>query len=109
MLTLQLIFVVVNLAMAGIVAPSSPDVSLASVKLVPHQQHQSMQPQTRQPHQPQTQRVNALKIAPCDVGYFQCAGGEYCVRQQYNCDDHDDCPDGSDEHNCSKCLIALII
>ena len=48
------------------------------------------------------QRQDALQMPPCEVGYFECADGESCVKQQYNCDNFPDCPDGSDERNCSK-------
>lgn len=47
-------------------------------------------------------RSDALSLPPCANGYFQCATGDYCVKQKYNCDDFEDCPDGSDEKNCSK-------
>ncbi|OTF71299.1 hypothetical protein BLA29_007313 [Euroglyphus maynei] len=49
-------------------------------------------------------KYHALKIPPCDPGYFECNTGDYCVKQQFNCDDNEDCPDGSDESNCSKFL-----
>nr|XP_046918809.1 relaxin receptor 2-like [Dermatophagoides farinae] len=46
-------------------------------------------------------KYHALKIPPCDPGYFECDSGDYCVKQQFNCDDNEDCPDGSDESNCT--------
>ncbi|XP_075680117.1 uncharacterized protein LOC113790232 isoform X2 [Dermatophagoides pteronyssinus] len=49
----------------------------------------------------QHRKYHALKIPPCDPGYFECDSGDYCVKQQFNCDDNEDCPDGSDESNCT--------
>ena len=50
------------------------------------------------------QRLDALQLPPCETGYFICADKEYCVKQQYNCDNYPDCQDGSDELNCSKLI-----
>lgn len=44
-------------------------------------------------------------LQPCPYdGDFRCSNGA-CVRSYDVCDGHRDCSyDGSDEHNCSKCI-----
>ena len=48
--------------------------------------------------------IRFLECTPpvqCKAGEFQCNIG-YCVPSQWQCNEFDDCEDGSDEWNCSK-------
>lgn len=38
----------------------------------------------------------------CNLDQFQCASSKTCIHREYVCDMINDCPDGSDEKNCSK-------
>ncbi len=40
----------------------------------------------------------------CNVDEFQCLDREKCIPTRFICDRVNDCKDGSDENNCSKCL-----
>lgn len=41
-------------------------------------------------------------FAVCKEGFFQCEDAIQCVSQEKNCNGIEDCPNGSDETNCSK-------
>lgn len=40
-----------------------------------------------------------LETRICPAGYFSCQNSR-CIKQSLQCDNVDDCRDGSDEHNC---------
>lgn len=37
---------------------------------------------------------------PCHIGQFRC-GNALCIPTTYHCDGYNDCPDGTDEANCT--------
>jgi hypothetical protein len=58
--------------------------------------------------------IFTFSAAPeCESGQFSCATYKFnqtnCIPSQYKCDKEKDCIDGSDELNCSKSQLLLII
>ncbi|CAH1779428.1 unnamed protein product [Owenia fusiformis] len=44
----------------------------------------------------------AFSNPPCGADYFACGHGEFCVPADLECDDYDQCGDGSDEALCTE-------
>lgn len=41
----------------------------------------------------------------CEEGYTKCEGGGQCIQHKFWCDYFIDCPNASDEANCSEFLL----
>ncbi|KAG7257201.1 hypothetical protein CRUP_022411, partial [Coryphaenoides rupestris] len=55
------------------------------------------------PHHPLSSPKVRSKCAPT---FFACANGIYCIIGRFRCNGFADCPDGSDEENCSNPLVC---
>ena len=46
---------------------------------------------------------------PCKSEQFQCKNTGRCIQSSWKCDHFEDCSDGSDERNCSKCITEAYL
>ena len=53
-------------------------------------------------------RLFTSMFLDCDDSQFQCNNGN-CIQVSWQCDDHDDCGDNSDEINCGMYIIGFIM